>query len=153
MDSADLDNLICCCPGLRDLNITGVMRPGADVSGLLQLPTSCTTLNIGGAAFTDAAAPVLAQLTHLEYLSWCSSEGLTDAGFEQLTALTGVNRYGNCGLSDELFGTGGLQPDADAVDDPDSEEAKWAVDNNAFEICDSPCKVCAVTDETVFRAV
>lgn len=145
MDSTDLASFISCCPGLQDLDITGAIKPGADVSALLQLPTSCTSLNIGGAAFTDTAAPVLAQLTHLKYMSWCNSD-LTDTGLEQLTALTSLTRllgYGNLEISDELFGAGGLQ-DADTAADPDPEQAQWALDNKAFEIWWSVGEVCCV---------
>jgi hypothetical protein len=56
---------------------------------------------------TDAVAPVVRQLTQLQYLSWWDSPGLTDVGAEQLTALTGLQdlNIGDCrGLSEELGG-------------------------------------------------
>jgi hypothetical protein len=60
---------------------------GADLSGLLELPQSLDSICVGGNAFGDAAAPVLAQLTQLNSLSLGYSPGFTDAGLEQLTNL------------------------------------------------------------------
>lgn len=60
---------------------------GADLSGLLQLPQSCTTLSVGGAVFDDKAMSVIMQLTQLEVLCVHDSPGFTDAGLEQLTGL------------------------------------------------------------------
>jgi hypothetical protein len=84
-------DLVCigsCCPGLRRLDITSTVWPvDADLSGLLQLPSSCTSLSVGGAASTDSTAATLAQLTQLQDLSWRHSHLLTVTGLEQLTAL------------------------------------------------------------------
>lgn len=67
---------------------------------LLQLPESCTSLLVGGIAFNDDAAPVVAQLTHLEYLCWHHAPRFTDAGLEQLMPLCLWRLYVyNCGLS------------------------------------------------------
>ena len=57
------------------------------MSGLLELPESLFSLCVGGAAFGDAAAPVLGQLTQLEDLCLSYTPGFTDAGLEQLTGL------------------------------------------------------------------
>jgi hypothetical protein len=60
---------------------------GADLSGLLELPQSLDSLWVGGEAFEDAAAPVLARLTQLESLYLSFTPMFTDAGLEQLTEL------------------------------------------------------------------
>jgi hypothetical protein len=54
---------------------------------MLELPQSLRLLCVGGNAFGDAAAPVLAQLTQLKHLHLSFSPGFTDAGLEQLTNL------------------------------------------------------------------
>lgn len=87
IDSADLELIDRCCPALRCLGINGTVQPGADLSGLLQLPDSCTALSVGGAAFTDAAVPTLVQLTQLKELTWGYFPQLTGTGLAQLTAL------------------------------------------------------------------
>lgn len=87
IDSADLASIVSCCPALQHLDIACTVQPGADLSVLLQLPDSCTSLAVGDAAFSDAAAATVAQLTQLKHLSWCCSQQLTDTGLEQLTAL------------------------------------------------------------------
>jgi hypothetical protein len=61
--------------------------PGTDLTGLLELPPSLTALFVGGAAFDDAAAAVLGQLTQLKQLGLDWVPGFTDAGLEQLTNL------------------------------------------------------------------
>jgi hypothetical protein len=103
MDSDDLASICRSCPALHQLDISGAVQPGADLSVLAQLPDSCASLLLGGAAFTDAAASVLVQLTHLYYLCWSQSLGFTDAGLEQLTALDlgGLYVY-DSGLSDAI---------------------------------------------------
>ena len=69
-----------------DIHSGLLVYSGTDLSGLLQLPTSLNCLWIGGEAFGDVAAPVLAQLTQLDsFLSY--TPGFTDAGLEQLTNL------------------------------------------------------------------
>lgn len=87
IDSGDIRRISSCCPRLQGLEIMGSVRPGADLSGLLQLPKSCVSLFVGGAAFTDEAASILAQLTQLKHLVWGFSHSLTDAGLEQLVRL------------------------------------------------------------------
>jgi hypothetical protein len=54
--------------------------------------------------FTDAAAPVVAQLTQLRRLLWATSDWLTDEGLEQLARLDMAYLYlSECGLSDEVL--------------------------------------------------
>jgi hypothetical protein len=50
---SDLYLIASCCPELKQLNIVLNVNPDADIKGLLQLPQSCTSLIIGGAAFDD----------------------------------------------------------------------------------------------------
>jgi hypothetical protein len=105
--SADIGRIAQACPGSQSLHIANSVEPGADLSPLLQLPGSCTALSVGGAAFTDAAAYMLAQLTQLQRLSWHFSPELTDAGLEQLLGL-GLQRLhvDDCGLSQEMTAPG-----------------------------------------------
>ena len=85
---------------------------GADVSGLLQLPDSCTSLLLGGSAFGDAAASVLAQLRQLEYLCVHNASGFSDAGLLQL-AETDMDLWQlyvhDAGLSDAISKEGEVQ--------------------------------------------
>lgn len=90
-------------------DIRNTVQPGADLSALLQLPDSCTSLVVGGAAFSDAAAVTVAQLTQLKDLRWCYSEQLTDTGLEQLTALDLWFLYvHNCNPSRDGYNIPGL---------------------------------------------
>jgi hypothetical protein len=96
------------CPALRSLHICSTLKPG-DLTPLLQLPQSVTTLCVGGVAFDDAAATVVAQLTHLGSLGWDVSLGLTDVGLQQLTALQGLtylHMFANDSLSVEVLDDG-----------------------------------------------
>jgi hypothetical protein len=100
LNSADLLRIAEACPRLRWLRIINTVQPGADLSPLLQLSRSCTILEVGGQAFTDAAVPLLLQLTQLEDLSWNQSPRFTDVGLEQLTRLDLTQLLiGKCGLS------------------------------------------------------
>jgi hypothetical protein len=87
LDSADLLPIVQACPDLQALHIINSVQPYADLSPVLQLPRTCSLLDVGGAAFTDAAVPILLQLTQLEDLSWSQSTRFTDIGLEQLTQL------------------------------------------------------------------
>lgn len=78
MTAAELASLISCCPALHTLHVCNTLEPSADVSDLLQLPPCCTRLMVGGSGFCDAAAGVVCQLSQLQELDWCDSEGLTD---------------------------------------------------------------------------
>lgn len=107
MTGAELRRVASSCSELQQLSIAGAVYPG-DMSGLLQLPASCTELCIGGRAMSNAVVPVVRQLTQLHELQWFDSPGLTDVGVEQLTALTGLRvldvRQCN-GLSEDLGGS------------------------------------------------
>jgi hypothetical protein len=84
IDSSDISRIISCCPQLQRLDLTLSVNPDADVSALLQLPASCTSLSVGGAVFNDDAPATIAQLTQLQRLMWFTSPGLTDVGLQQL---------------------------------------------------------------------
>jgi hypothetical protein len=108
MTAAELASLISCCPALEELRICNALEASADVSPLLLLPPCCTCIQVGGPAFGDAAAGVVCQLSQLQYLTWYSSEGLTDLGVEKLTVLTGLQElhmWKNCELSDCIINT------------------------------------------------
>jgi Leucine-rich repeat (LRR) protein len=101
--AADLGRITQSCPKLQWLDLCGSVQPGADLSGLLQLPECCTSLLVGGAGFTDAAVPSVLQLTQLKHLSWSWDDGFTDVGLEQLVGLDLDQLYVlNCGLSVEV---------------------------------------------------
>lgn len=103
LTSADVSRIINCCPQLWYLDISSSVEPDADLLVLLQLPESCTSLLVGGAAFTDAVAPVVAQMTQLKFVAWSWSPGLTDAGLEQLVRLE-LDRLlvSHCSLSEQI---------------------------------------------------
>jgi hypothetical protein len=102
LTKADLRRISQCCPQLQWLDICGSVQPSANLSVLLQLPASCTLLLVGGAAFDDAAVPMVLLLTQLKHLSWSWSDGFADAGLEQLVGLD-LDSFHllNCGLSKE----------------------------------------------------
>lgn len=116
IDAAGLAAIARCCPNLQQLKITGAWGSDADATALLQLPASCTELEVGGPAFTDAAAAVVAQLTHLQRLSLHdAAAGLTDIGLLGLTSLRGLSSLAVCyckGLSEEVV----PKPDDDEYD-------------------------------------
>ena len=89
---------------------TVLLAAGADLSGLLELPQSLRSLAVGGAAFGDAAVPVLVQVTQLKDLRMHNSQGFTDAGLQQLTDmdLMGLDVYG-CALSDTICVHGAVE--------------------------------------------
>jgi hypothetical protein len=87
-----------------------VVHTGADLFGLLQLPDSCTSLLLGGAACADAAASVLVQLTQLDYLCVNKAPRFTDAGLLQLAALDLGRLYVyDAGLTDTISSEGMLE--------------------------------------------
>lgn len=77
IDGSDLHLIARCCPALQQLDIALNVNPDADLEGLLQLPQSCTRLNVGGAVFDDDAANLVVQLTQLQDLCWNKSPGFT----------------------------------------------------------------------------
>jgi hypothetical protein len=99
----DLRRIVKACPVFESLQLRDSVQLGADLSPLLRLPESFTSLQGAGPALTDAAVPVVAQLTQLRHLSWEFSEGLTDTGLEQLAGLDLATLHlSECGLSDEV---------------------------------------------------
>jgi hypothetical protein len=76
----ELSSMFSACPGLCSLNITGFLYPDTAYDALLELPSTCCSLCIGGEDLDDEAAGVIAQLTHLTCLDWTNSPDLTDAG-------------------------------------------------------------------------
>jgi hypothetical protein len=116
LDGPDLASIIQACPNLQCLCVKHSVKPGVDLSPLLQLPQCCERLMVAGAAFTDAAAPLIAQLTQLEYLVWAHSPGLTDAGLERLVGLELYRLYVyKCGFSEGVVSG-----------DQDSVELEWS---------------------------
>jgi hypothetical protein len=113
--TADLHSIVSACPALRCLGITGVLAAGADVSALLQLPSTCASLLLGGSAVGDEAAAEVAQLTQLTALEWSESSSLTDAGLQLLTALQALETLCVAGSDDyapryeSLVNSGGLE--------------------------------------------
>lgn len=86
LNSDDLRSIVSCCPSLRELNVHGTVKEGADVSAL-QLPACCKSLSIGGVGFGDSAAPVIVQLSQLTQLTWRHSPDLTFTGLKQVCGL------------------------------------------------------------------
>jgi hypothetical protein len=68
LDTGALAHVVNACPSLVCLDIIDAVKPGADLSPLLQLPESCTSLHIGDARFKPAAAAVLDLLPHVMVL-------------------------------------------------------------------------------------
>jgi hypothetical protein len=87
IDTAGLRAIARSCPALQRLDIAEAVEPDTDLSALLQLPQSCTSLEVGGDTFDDEAAAVVAQLTQLRDLTWRDADTFTDRGLQQLTAL------------------------------------------------------------------
>jgi hypothetical protein len=92
IDADGLAGIVTCYPALERLDIAGVVAPGVDYSVLLQLPASCSKLDVGGPSLTDSAAGVLAQLTDLRDLSLFESSAISNQGLATLTALQGLTR-------------------------------------------------------------
>jgi hypothetical protein len=88
MSAQELEALARACPSLVKLALYAAMQQSDEgVTPLLRLPKSVTSLSVGGTAFGNAAAAVVAQLTQLRHLVWQISPHLPDAGLQQLTAL------------------------------------------------------------------
>jgi hypothetical protein len=98
--TADIVWILRACPQLHWLDISGSVEPGGELGMFLKLPQSCTSLLVGGEAFTDAAVPILWQLTQLRHLSWARSPDFTDFGLGQLVGLDFHELFvGDCGIS------------------------------------------------------
>lgn len=103
----DLARIVSSCPSLDSLCIANdIVEPGADLSPL-KLASGLRLLSIGGDAFTDATAPLIAQLTQLTRLQWSHTPGLTQQGVGHLTALQGLKELSvwDCGLSQQFMGS------------------------------------------------
>lgn len=85
MDMAVIANTL---PALANLSLLRVVRDSGVVSGLAALP-HLTQLCIGGDAFDDTAAAVVAKVTTLRDLQLISAP-VTTAGLQELTALRGL---------------------------------------------------------------
>jgi len=92
LDASDITRIASCCPGLIELSLKGVVSVGASMAPLLKLQASLKSLSVAGAAFGDAAAMLVAQMTGLQSLEWCDSAALTDGGLVRLSALRGLTR-------------------------------------------------------------
>jgi hypothetical protein len=77
IDGQDLHVIASACPALQLLDIALNVKPDAELDSLLQLPQSCTSVTVGGAAFDYYAAGVVTRLTQLRDLSWSKSPGFT----------------------------------------------------------------------------
>jgi hypothetical protein len=114
MSAQHLRDVVAACPGLVELHICNAVASD-DLTPLLQLPSSVASLQLAGSALGDGAAAAVARLTQLKSLEWDSSDHLTDAGLEQLTALTGLTHlqmFCNYGLSAQVTDLEGpLEPD------------------------------------------
>lgn len=108
MEGEELTRIFRCLPNLEELGVTCSIRPDCHytvLTTLLDLPRSCSSLDVGGDAFGNGAAAVVAQITELTNIRWSSSNTLTDAGLECLTALTNLQRLTvqSCpGISEEV---------------------------------------------------
>jgi hypothetical protein len=109
LDEGALRSIVSCCPRLQTLlHIAGLLEegprearlavgraacilPGTDTSPLLQLQ-KCRSLAVGGRAFNNRAAQVVAQMTQLTSLTWFCSAGFDSFGLSQLTALTDLQQ-------------------------------------------------------------
>lgn len=85
----DLHNILSACQHLTLLDVYGNLQLG-EATSLLLLPPTCKSLSLTGPNDDDAAA-VLCQLTQLTSLTWGPYQ-LTDAGLEELTALTDLEK-------------------------------------------------------------
>jgi hypothetical protein len=94
--AAELRSMIDACPALCELDITGILQAGPDVAVLRRLPSTCCCLSVGGAAFGDSAASVIAQVTQLTALTWSFSDNLADGGLQ----LTGLRQLQSLTLCD-----------------------------------------------------
>jgi hypothetical protein len=92
--SADLARVAASCSALQTLSLVDVFVPGSQSSlqPLLDL-TMLSSLRVGGAAWDDSAAGVVAQLTQLTSLEWVHTHddpdrcGMSQAGLLRLAAL------------------------------------------------------------------
>lgn len=97
MPPADVARIAASCPALHTVSLVDVLAPGGGDSlcALLHL-TSVSSLRVGGTAWDDRAAGVVARLTQLTRLEWVHTwedpnepprGGLSRVGLGQLAAL------------------------------------------------------------------
>ena len=92
------------------------MKPMREVYGiavqggvLILISFFCSFFQVGGEAWDDTAAGVVRHLTQLRSIFWEGSEGLTDTGLQELTALQGLtilHVFANPGVSKQLLDDG-----------------------------------------------
>lgn len=87
MDSADLQGLVRCFPGLHELHLFTVMKQDAGMAPLQQL-SHLTALELENVR--DTVAPAIAAPTGLQFLWIKQPSTITDLGLQQLTALTSL---------------------------------------------------------------
>jgi hypothetical protein len=102
--SEDVRRLVSCCPALQQLWLAGVLRPGTDLSPLLQLQQLTCLVTCGTAVDDVAAGSVLAKLRGLTRLQLYCCKQLTDRGLLQLVKLRALRVLSvvECGCSDEV---------------------------------------------------
>lgn len=142
VDTKGLASIVRCCTQLLSLDIDGVVRD-PDVSPLLRLPRCCVELEVGGHAFDDRAAAVIAQLTHLTQLCWANAPQLTDVGLQHLTALQAldsIRMYRLDQFGRDIFqAVMGFDPDDD-YDDPVEFELDLVSNEVSGALC--MCQAC-----------
>lgn len=120
MSWKELARIIAVCPALEVLDIASALHEGANLSALARLPGTLDSLTVGGWAFGDQAAPIVARLTQLSEFAWEFSP-LSDRGVQQLTALPRLQELRVIGcwhLSEAFEGSGdGVNESADDNDD------------------------------------
>jgi hypothetical protein len=111
VDAADISSITRGCSSLNELGLICVVYGGTNMRCMLPLHAQLNVLDVGGVAFDDAAAGVVAQLTSLSSLSWWESPGLTDACLFQLTSLRKLSSFNlqDCpGVSQGMHNKGNL---------------------------------------------
>jgi hypothetical protein len=88
MTAADVRSIAAACPALERLGLDNALLRHAETG--LPVLQSCTSLGVAGLAVGDNAAACIGRLTQLRQLSVRYAPGLTDLGFERLTALQGL---------------------------------------------------------------
>lgn len=132
MHGQDLGLIFSACPALESLSVAYMLYDGADLSSLLQLPPSCSSLSVGGHAWDDTAAAYISQHTQLTSLTWRDSPELTDDGFTQLKALVELRELTveGCCLS-QVYGGAYDYPDFDDYDEVEFDQVLELVSSAA----------------------
>ena len=111
VDNRDLHGIAAACPGLRELDLSCVVKSGSLCAGLQLFPNGrrgLTRLSLAGDAFGDATVAAVSHLKKLKFLQWYHSSQLSDVGFQYLTSLAALTwlRFDGSrpsALSDDLF--------------------------------------------------